>query len=61
MDIGSFAPEDIHIPKIYVHRLIKGEKYEKRIEVIDLVSLLEFMNLIIRDYVPLGPFQMIGN
>lgn len=34
VDIGSFAPEDIHIPKIYVHRLIKGEKYEKRIEVI---------------------------
>ncbi|XP_023598266.1 succinyl-CoA:3-ketoacid coenzyme A transferase 1, mitochondrial isoform X1 [Trichechus manatus latirostris] len=32
VDIGSFAPEDIHIPKIYVHRLIKGEAYEKRIE-----------------------------
>ncbi|KAK2504496.1 hypothetical protein MC885_001118 [Smutsia gigantea] len=32
VDIGSFAPEDIHIPKIYVHLLIKGEKYEKRIE-----------------------------
>lgn len=32
MDVGSFAAEDIHIPKIYVHRLIKGEKYEKRIE-----------------------------
>ncbi|XP_045141094.1 succinyl-CoA:3-ketoacid coenzyme A transferase 1, mitochondrial [Echinops telfairi] len=30
--IGAFAPEDIHIPKIYVHRLIKGEAYEKRIE-----------------------------
>lgn len=60
MDIGSFAPEDIHIPKIYVHRLIKGEKYEKRIEVIDLASLLVFINLIIRD-VPLVPFQMIRN
>uniref|UniRef100_A0A7N4P6I6 Succinyl-CoA:3-ketoacid-coenzyme A transferase n=1 Tax=Sarcophilus harrisii TaxID=9305 RepID=A0A7N4P6I6_SARHA len=32
VDIGSFAPEDIHIPKIYVHRLIKGKNYEKRIE-----------------------------
>ncbi|XP_075788620.1 succinyl-CoA:3-ketoacid coenzyme A transferase 1, mitochondrial [Pelodiscus sinensis] len=32
VDVGTFAPEDIHIPKIYVHRLIKGEKYEKRIE-----------------------------
>nr|BAE27096.1 unnamed protein product [Mus musculus] len=36
VDIGSFAPEDIHIPKIYVHRLIKGEKYEKRIERLSL-------------------------
>uniref|UniRef100_A0A2K5Y277 3-oxoacid CoA-transferase n=1 Tax=Mandrillus leucophaeus TaxID=9568 RepID=A0A2K5Y277_MANLE len=32
VDIGAFAPEDIHIRQIYVHRLIKGEKYEKRIE-----------------------------
>ncbi|XP_007487472.1 succinyl-CoA:3-ketoacid coenzyme A transferase 1, mitochondrial [Monodelphis domestica] len=32
VDVGSFAPEDIHIPKIYVHRLIKGKSYEKRIE-----------------------------
>ncbi|XP_068952330.1 succinyl-CoA:3-ketoacid coenzyme A transferase 1, mitochondrial [Petaurus breviceps papuanus] len=32
VDVGSFAPEDIHIPKIYVHRLIKGKTYEKRIE-----------------------------
>ncbi|XP_040833428.1 succinyl-CoA:3-ketoacid coenzyme A transferase 1, mitochondrial isoform X1 [Ochotona curzoniae] len=36
VDTGSFAPEDIHVPKIYVHRLIKGEKYEKRIERISL-------------------------
>lgn len=52
MDIGSFAPEDIHIPKIYVHRLIKGEKYEKRIEVIDLASLSVFVDLILRDMCP---------
>uniref|UniRef100_A0A7M4FGD9 Succinyl-CoA:3-ketoacid-coenzyme A transferase n=1 Tax=Crocodylus porosus TaxID=8502 RepID=A0A7M4FGD9_CROPO len=32
VDIGSFAPEDIHIPKIYVDRLIKGDGFEKRIE-----------------------------
>ncbi|KAM4837560.1 succinyl-CoA:3-ketoacid coenzyme A transferase 1, mitochondrial-like [Urocitellus parryii] len=32
VDVGSFAPEDVHVPKIYVHRIIKGEKYEKRIE-----------------------------
>ncbi|KAJ1210227.1 hypothetical protein NDU88_005595 [Pleurodeles waltl] len=32
VDVGSFAPEDVHIPSIYVHRIIKGEKFEKRIE-----------------------------
>ena len=32
MDVGSFAPEDIHLPSIFVHRVVKGEKYEKRIE-----------------------------
>lgn len=32
VDVGSFAPEDVHIPSIYVHRIFKGEKLEKRIE-----------------------------
>ncbi|XP_070794995.1 succinyl-CoA:3-ketoacid coenzyme A transferase 1, mitochondrial [Pituophis catenifer annectens] len=36
VDVGSFHPEDIHVPKIYVHRLIKGDKYEKRIERLSL-------------------------
>uniref|UniRef100_A0A8C5RQL0 3-oxoacid CoA-transferase n=1 Tax=Laticauda laticaudata TaxID=8630 RepID=A0A8C5RQL0_LATLA len=36
VDVGSFAPEDIHVPKIYVHRLIQGDKYEKRIERLSL-------------------------
>ncbi|KAL8203936.1 UNVERIFIED_CONTAM: Succinyl-CoA:3-ketoacid coenzyme A transferase 1, mitochondrial [Gekko kuhli] len=36
VDVGSFAPEDIHVPKIYVHRLIQGETYEKRIERLSL-------------------------
>lgn len=38
VDIGAFAPEDIHVPKIYVDRLIQGEKFEKRIEVSNLAS-----------------------
>jgi 3-oxoacid CoA-transferase len=29
---GEIAPDDIHLPGIYVQRIIKGEKYEKRIE-----------------------------
>lgn len=29
---GMLAPDEIHLPGVYVHRLIKGGKYEKRIE-----------------------------
>uniref|UniRef100_A0A673GRG3 Succinyl-CoA:3-ketoacid-coenzyme A transferase n=1 Tax=Sinocyclocheilus rhinocerous TaxID=307959 RepID=A0A673GRG3_9TELE len=32
-DVGTFAAENIHIPSIYVHRIVKGDRYEKRIEV----------------------------
>uniref|UniRef100_A0AAR2M388 Succinyl-CoA:3-ketoacid-coenzyme A transferase n=1 Tax=Pygocentrus nattereri TaxID=42514 RepID=A0AAR2M388_PYGNA len=32
VDVGTFAEEDIHIPSVYVHRIVKGENYEKRIE-----------------------------
>ncbi|XP_056587121.1 succinyl-CoA:3-ketoacid coenzyme A transferase 1, mitochondrial-like [Triplophysa dalaica] len=32
VDIGSFASEDIHVPSIYVDRVVKGASYEKRIE-----------------------------
>ena len=30
---GSFEAEDIHLPHVYVDRIIKGDSYEKRIEV----------------------------
>ena len=29
---GSLRPEDVHLPGIYVHRLVRGAAYEKRIE-----------------------------
>uniref|UniRef100_A0A4W5M1X8 Succinyl-CoA:3-ketoacid-coenzyme A transferase n=1 Tax=Hucho hucho TaxID=62062 RepID=A0A4W5M1X8_9TELE len=32
VDVGTFAEEDIHIPSIYIHRIVKGHCYEKRIE-----------------------------
>ncbi|XP_039614555.1 3-oxoacid CoA transferase 1a [Polypterus senegalus] len=32
VDVGTFAPEDIHVPSIYIHRIVKGQNYEKRIE-----------------------------
>uniref|UniRef100_A0A669AXL6 Succinyl-CoA:3-ketoacid-coenzyme A transferase n=1 Tax=Oreochromis niloticus TaxID=8128 RepID=A0A669AXL6_ORENI len=32
VEVGTFAAEDIHIPSIYVHRVVQGASYEKRIE-----------------------------
>mmetsp|Transcript_25965 Transcript_25965/g.50833 ORF Transcript_25965/g.50833 Transcript_25965/m.50833 type:complete len:523 (+) Transcript_25965:75-1643(+) len=29
---GTLSPEEIHLPGIYVQRIVKGESYEKRIE-----------------------------
>lgn len=26
---GTFSPDDIHLPACYVHRIVKGERYEK--------------------------------
>jgi acyl CoA:acetate/3-ketoacid CoA transferase alpha subunit len=33
VEIGELDPNFIHLPGIYVDRLIKGASYEKRIEV----------------------------
>lgn len=30
--LGSLDPENIQVPGVYVHRIVKGEKFEKRIE-----------------------------
>lgn len=30
--VGSIDPEQVHVPSIYVHRIIRGSNYEKRIE-----------------------------
>lgn len=30
--VGTLDPENIHVPGIYVHRIVQGEKFEKRIE-----------------------------
>lgn len=35
---GEIAPDDIHLPGIYVARIIQGSKYEKRIEKLTLSS-----------------------
>ena len=33
VDVGDFNPEDIDVPSMYVQRVVKGEFFEKRIEV----------------------------
>lgn len=30
--VGHLNPDEIHLPSIFVHRIVKGETYEKRIE-----------------------------
>ncbi|KXN71530.1 3-oxoacid CoA transferase 1 [Conidiobolus coronatus NRRL 28638] len=35
---GSLNPDEIHVPGVFVNRLIKGEKYEKRIERLTLTK-----------------------
>lgn len=30
--VDEIEPDSVHVPSIYVHRVILGEKYEKRIE-----------------------------
>jgi 3-oxoacid CoA-transferase subunit A len=32
VDAGDLDPDQIHTPGIYVHRIFRGSKYEKRIE-----------------------------
>lgn len=36
LDIDEIDPEHVHVPSVYVHRIIKGKNYEKRIEVCEV-------------------------
>ncbi len=40
VDVGDLDPDEIHVPGIYVQRIIQGDSYEKRIEVFPTPSLL---------------------
>ena len=44
VETGQLDPDQIHLPGIYVDRVIKGAAYEKRIEV--LCSLFDHSNLL---------------
>jgi 3-oxoacid CoA-transferase subunit A len=32
VDVGDLDPDHVHTPGIYVHRIVQGDRYEKRIE-----------------------------
>lgn len=44
--VGSIDPEQVHIPNIYVHRIIKGSNYEKRIERLKTQSALKSSSIV---------------
>jgi len=33
VECGEILPEDVHVPGLFVQRIVKGEHFEKRIEV----------------------------
>ena len=33
VEVGEIGPDEVHVPGVYVDRIIKGASYEKRIEV----------------------------
>ena len=41
VEIGEIGEDQVHVPAIYVDRLVVGEKYEKRIEVRAKYCILE--------------------
>lgn len=36
VELGDINPDEVHLPGIYVDKVIKGETFEKRIEVLFL-------------------------
>lgn len=43
VDVGTFSPEDIHIPSVYVDTVVHGSNYEKRIEVKKYSTIPSFL------------------
>uniref|UniRef100_A0A915JXA1 Uncharacterized protein n=1 Tax=Romanomermis culicivorax TaxID=13658 RepID=A0A915JXA1_ROMCU len=39
VEIGEIDPDQVHVPGIYVHRVVKGAKYEKRVEKVVTINL----------------------
>ncbi|KAJ8929037.1 hypothetical protein NQ314_018306 [Rhamnusium bicolor] len=46
--LGDIEPDEVHLPGIYVDRIIQGEKYEKRIEKVTVQKLSDSAESIIK-------------
>ena len=57
--LGSLDPDQIHLPGIYVDRIIKGPSYEKKIEVI--FSLIVFYQKLFLFNLHLSYFLAVNN
>ena len=33
VECGEIGPDEVHVPGVYIQRVVKGDAYEKRIEV----------------------------
>lgn len=62
VELGSIAPDQVHLPGIYVDRIVLGEKYEKRIEV-GLIedSFMGFLNGVFHRELPYKNCQTAPN
>lgn len=45
VEAGALKPDEIHLPGIYVHRIFKGPRFEKRIEVRPMQARLPKLTL----------------
>jgi len=44
VEIGEIDPNDVHLPGIYVDRLVVGQTFEKRIEVCNFKFFKELLD-----------------
>lgn len=47
VEVGEIDPDRVHLPGIFVHRIVKGQKFEKRIERLQVRKCEESSNSIV--------------
>ncbi|XP_050315794.1 succinyl-CoA:3-ketoacid coenzyme A transferase 1, mitochondrial isoform X2 [Anthonomus grandis grandis] len=48
VELGSIGPDEVHLPGIFVDKIIKGEKYEKRIERVTVQKLSDSTESVVK-------------